>query len=620
MLQKHFKHAGAAIAFAAVIAFAGCSQSGPRTVEPMINFANTTSIDIVKAELTDSNTVLHINAHYRPGFWIKIAGDTYLEADGKQYAMIGTDGIEPDSEFWMPESGEADFKLIFEPLPYSTKQFDFIEGKDPRAFKLWDVDITGKPLPEYPDGLPSELKREPVDGPVPAPSLEIGRTTINFHLLPYRPEFSSEYSVYVNMMEGRQEEIPVKLDDAGNGTITFDQYGPAEAYLVNTEMRVSYASLNLYPGETVDCYVDMRRSGSLTMSNRKDLKTQSLPLHNGYYRDLDLMLAKNNKYYGLQLYTGNFADYHMSGQQYKDMVKSLYDAYSDSIQAADATQMQKEYMQLQLQSQTLKAIAGYRNILGHNYRNVIGDWRAPIPQDSITAHLSDEDFADVTTWFDVTDPRLLMFEGSIGSMNWNKYGVPGDLSRSLIMYTGMAYKARNSKLEAADLDSLNTLSNPFFAAACDSINRRAIRECLRLQEHTTVTPTPDVAPERIFDAIVAPHKGKVIVIDLWNTWCGPCRAALKANEPLKDGELSSEDIVWIYIADESSEQAKYLNLISEIRGIHYKLTSDEYRAISNRFQVDGIPYYIFVDRTGKAQGRPDFRDHNKYIETIKAAL
>ncbi len=608
------------MAFAVVMALGACSQSGPRTVEPFISFANTTSIDIVKAELTDSNTVLHINAHYRPGYWIKIAGDTYLEADGKQYAMIGTEGIEPGSEFWMPESREADFKLFFEPLPFSTKQFDFIEGKDPGAFKLWNVDITGKPLPEFPDGLPAEFKREPVDGPVPAPRLEIGRTTVNFHLLPYRPEFGDEYFVYLNSMDGGQEEYSVKFDDKGNGTISFDQYGPAEAFLVNSETHYGYATLNLSPGETVDCYVDMRKSGSFAMSNRKDFDTWFSSFHNGYYRDLNLLQGKNHKYYGMQLYTGDFADYHMTGQQYKDMVKSLYDALSDSIQAADASQMQKEYMKLQLQNQVLKAIADYRYFLGHNYRNVKGDWRSHVPQDSIIAHLDDADFAEVATWFDLSDPRLLMFDNSIGAIDWNKHGVPGDLSRSLNMYSGMIGKARDNKLDAADLDSLHTLSDPFFAAACDSINQRSLRECLRLQERANVTPTPDVATDRIFDAIVAPHKGKVVVVDLWNTWCAPCRAALKANEPLKDGELSSEDIVWIYIADESSEQAKYLGMIPDIRGIHYKVTSEQIAAIRDRFSVDGIPYYIFVDREGKAQGRPDFRDHNIYVETIKAAL
>ena len=37
-------------------------------------------------------------------------------------------------------------------------------------------------------------------------------------------------------------------------------------------------------------------------------------------------------------------------------------------------------------------------------------------------------------------------------------------------------------------------------------------------------------------------------------------------------------------------------------------------------QVDGIPYYILVDREGKATGHPDFRNHDKLVEGVKAAL
>ncbi len=110
------------------------------------------------------------------------------------------------------------------------------------------------------------------------------------------------------------------------------------------------------------------------------------------------------------------------------------------------------------------------------------------------------------------------------------------------------------------------------------------------------------------------------MVDLWNTWCGPCRMALKASEPLKDSVLSDQDIVWIYIADESSDPNKYLEMIPDIRGIHYKLTRKQVEAIHDRFNVDGIPYYILVDRDGNAEGRPDLRNHSEYVKAIKSKL
>ena len=44
-------------------------------------------------------------------------------------------------------------------------------------------------------------------------------------------------------------------------------------------------------------------------------------------------------------------------------------------------------------------------------------------------------------------------------------------------------------------------------------------------------------PVELFDAIIAPYRGKVVLVDFWNTWCGPCRMALKAIEPAKEDEL-----------------------------------------------------------------------------------
>ena len=102
--------------------------------------------------------------------------------------------------------------------------------------------------------------------------------------------------------------------------------------------------------------------------------------------------------------------------------------------------------------------------------------------------------------------------------------------------------------------------------------------------------------EQLFEEIIGKHKGKVVLVDLWNTWCGPCRGAIAHNEPLKTGELADDDIVWIYIADESSDVNKYADMIKDIKGEHYLVNAQQIQAIRNAFDVDGIPFYILVDR------------------------
>ncbi|MDE6134680.1 MAG: thioredoxin, partial [Muribaculaceae bacterium] len=160
--------------------------------------------------------------------------------------------------------------------------------------------------------------------------------------------------------------------------------------------------------------------------------------------------------------------------------------------------------------------------------------------------------------------------------------------------------------------------NPFYAEAAEA--RAKVIEAKLKDLSKIKNETPQVPDDKVFDAIIAPHKGKVVLVDLWNTWCGPCRRALAANEPLKDGELSSPDIVWIYIADTSSETGSYSTMVPEIRGEHYMVNASQIKAIRDRFNVDGIPFYILVDREGNAEGHPDFRDHSALIEGIKSKL
>lgn len=615
---------------AVLVAFtgmAGTILSQQRVVEyPIISFSNTNTLDIRKVELTDSNTKVHFKAHFRPHYWIKIVSESYLNADGKKYALTGADKIVPDSLFWMPDSGEADFTLTFQPLPLSTAKFDFIEGDGDGSFKLWNVDISGNEVSEFPEGLPSQLKISSDDASIPDPAFEIGNTTVKFHMLPYIEELAQDINLYINTMDGSQIEYPVKFDNNGDASLSFDQYGTAGAFLVDANRSVLLSSYTFYPGETADCYIDMRVTGDMCMSNRSPLHKGKAcrSIHNGKYRDYDNLKERSNRdasYYGLDLRTGKFADYRMNGNEYKAMVKGKYDNLSASIASIDAPQAIKDLKMLTLQNEVLEAMSNYRYFLEHNYRFTHNAWRVDeLPQDSIPGKLSSGDLSEVNSWFEIDNPKLLMVNSNLGLIDWNSLGVKGDLSKSINMYIAKASRAKKMILTQEDLDSLGTLSNPFFAVACDSIFQSSKRASDQLSSMANFHQTPDVADDEIFDAIIAPHKGKVILVDLWNTWCGPCRLAIKHNEPLKDNELSDEDIVWIYIADETSDANKYLEMIPGIRGIHYKLSQPQIDAIRNRFDVDGIPYYMLVDRNGNAKGRPDIRNHSKFIREIKALL
>ena len=147
-----------------------------------------------------------------------------------------------------------------------------------------------------------------------------------------------------------------------------------------------------------------------------------------------------------------------------------------------------------------------------------------------------------------------------------------------------------------------------------------VRKELESVKDVRIETTPEVAVDKLFDAIVAPYKGKVVFVDFWNTWCGPCRASIKANEPLKSGELKSDDLVWIYIANETSPLVTYKTQIGKIAGKHYRLNEEQWKYLCEKFKVDGIPSYVLVDRDGNSKLRNDLRNHDKLKKTLKKMI
>ena len=95
------------------------TQAQEKMIEqPPFSDWSSTSIEVDKVALSDTATVLHIKAFYRPKNWIRIASGSFLKGDdGELYPLRYGIGIAPDQEFWMPESGQAEFKLVFPPLP-----------------------------------------------------------------------------------------------------------------------------------------------------------------------------------------------------------------------------------------------------------------------------------------------------------------------------------------------------------------------------------------------------------------------------------------------------------------------------------------------------------------------
>lgn len=114
----------------------------------------------------------------------------------------------------------------------------------------------------------------------------------------------------------------------------------------------------------------------------------------------------------------------------------------------------------------------------------------------------------------------------------------------------------------------------------------------------TLNDTPQHAGDEIFERIIEKYKGKVIYVDFWATWCGPCRDGIARIKPLKE-QMKDEDVVFVYITNETSPENTWKNMIPDIKGEHYRVSSDDWNYLSERFHISGIPHCALVNREGQ---------------------
>lgn len=611
-----------------------CTQPDKTVEYPFIEMANTMTLDIAKVELSDTATVLHTDAYFQPHYWIQISSQGYLQADGKRYALKKTEGIDMDTKFWMPDSGEASFRLIFEPLPKRTKTFDYIEADDcPDCFRLYGISLDASKASslafDKPEGVPAETMKADPNASIPDPIFEIGETTINVHILGYRKDLGNEINLYLNEMFGNQEPYSAKVDEVnGTATIKFMQYGPAQAIL---SFGRNSGHLWIAPNETMEVYYDLRYSGWNILKRRAEKRNTPQPgtfpfmYTTGKYANLNNVMAQraaDSFHYSMNLYSGEFADYKMSADQYAQLVIDKYKAYSDSIANSTSAPLVKEFNLLNLKQEALGGIVQGNYFREHNYRHTYNKWDRTDKVEGIDP-IRTEHIASVCSLFDINDPKLLMGTHSseyvyalYSPLIQDKKGFSYNISQTM----GFPSKAENAALTEEDFNKLKALDNPFFLYVFEKKQEITKAKLAELTSKAVIEPTPDVPNEKLLEAIFAPYKGKIIMVDFWNTWCGPCRASIKANEPLKSGELKSDQIVWLYIANETSPMVKYKTMIPEIQGKHYRLNDKQWAYVCDLLKIDGIPSYVLVDKSGQFKLRNDFRDHELMKNELKKMI
>lgn len=112
-------------------------------------------------------------------------------------------------------------------------------------------------------------------------------------------------------------------------------------------------------------------------------------------------------------------------------------------------------------------------------------------------------------------------------------------------------------------------------------------------------------------------KGKVLVIDVWASWCNPCRMSVPDMNKLS-AEYADKGVVVIGVSIDDDKPAAERGIKSF--GINYPVAWDGTQQLQKMYKVNGIPSMLIFNKKGELQHRLEGYDPSRTPVDIRKQL
>ena len=104
------------------------------------------------------------------------------------------------------------------------------------------------------------------------------------------------------------------------------------------------------------------------------------------------------------------------------------------------------------------------------------------------------------------------------------------------------------------------------------------------------------------------HRGEVVAIVFWASWCGDCRRELERFERLR---RTYGNVGFVVLAVSLDDEPARARALAEAAGIGYPVLSDSGKDVAKTYRVDDLPLIVLIDRNGVVRARHDALDERE---------
>jgi len=118
-------------------------------------------------------------------------------------------------------------------------------------------------------------------------------------------------------------------------------------------------------------------------------------------------------------------------------------------------------------------------------------------------------------------------------------------------------------------------------------------------------------------------KGKNVYVDVWATWCGPCKREIPHLKELEKKYHKNDDIVFMSVSiDKMEDKDKWLKMVEEkeLSGVQLMADKAWKSSICDDYAIKGIPRFLLIDKEGNIMDKNAPRPSSKEIKEVMADL